>query len=221
MVEILQKIPSLVISLLSSGEFWGGVLIPTLILVWFIRGRYYTDSIKINLPFGLGSANYNTTPTSRIIAWKLYIQLVTRKAALPFDEEFDVISEVYDSLYDLFKITRDLLSGLSPQEFQHEQGIASLVLRVLNDGIRPHLTKWQAEYRAWLEVNAVLEENRNLKPQEIQRKFPGYEELVSDLKRTNTELRKLADDLKEFSSPKKRKRPRRGKIVPEAPASLQ
>lgn len=219
MIAFLHSALDFFVHLLASIEFWIGVFIPTTIVIIIARRSIYADSVNINIPFGIGSANFKTAPMDRIIAWKLYVQLVTRKAALPFDEQLDLISDVYDSLFELFKITRELLLELPPHEFQRQQGIAALMLRVLNGGVRPHLTKWQAEYRAWSETSGKSAKYKNLKPQEIQRKFPRYTELVSDLKHTNTELSKLADELKEFSSPAKRKGMRRKKIVPEAPVT--
>jgi hypothetical protein len=217
MFAFLINALNLMTHFVTSVEFWGGVLIPTVVFIVVLRRLSYTDSVNINIPFGLGSANFNTAPTGRIVAWKLYVQLVTRKAALPFDEQFDLISDVYDSLFELFKITRDLLLELPPHEFSRQEGIATLILRILNSGVRPHLTKWQAEYRDWLEKSRNLDEFKSLSPQEIQCKYPKYNELITDLKHTNTELSKFADELREFSSPIKRKHIRQKKIVPVAP----
>ena len=99
---------------LSSGKFWVGVLIPSVVMLylgWRLR-RFPSYSASVNLPFNLGSQTYDTTPADRIVAWKLYIELTTRKAALPFDENHDLIAEVYDSMYVLFGITRQLLLDL-------------------------------------------------------------------------------------------------------------
>ncbi|EOD9565376.1 TPA: hypothetical protein ACN380_004399 [Vibrio parahaemolyticus] len=48
-----------------------------------------------------------------------------------------------------------------------------------------HLTKWQARYRRWYEREFALPENESKTPQEIQRDYPYYDELVSDLKSVN------------------------------------
>jgi len=202
---------------LSSGKFWAGALVPVVLVIIFRLRRYTSNSVSVGLPFGLGSRTYDTTPADRIVAWKLYVQLSTRKAALPFDEGNDVIGEVYDSLYKLFETTRELLLALPPREFQRENGVASLMLRVMNDGVRPHLTHWQFKYRRWWEEAGVANENRGKSPQEIQRNYPHYDALVDDLKRTNTELSKFADELLAIARRSKRKtRPQ--KIVPIPPS---
>jgi hypothetical protein len=201
----------------SSGKFWVGVLIPTFLVIVFGLRKFTSNSVSVGLPFGLGSRTYDTTPADRIVAWKLYVQLSTRKAALPFDEENDVIGEVYDSLYKLFETTRELLIALPPREFQRENGVASLMLRVMNDGVRPHLTQWQFKYRKWWEEAVVATENRSKSPQEIQRQYPYYIALVADLKKTNTELSKFSDELLAIARRSKPRLARPEKIVPIPP----
>jgi len=221
MISFLSNLFDSIIKLTINLEFVSGVLLSGIIFFIIFRRKFSPDSIKINIPFGLGSANFITTPMERIIAWKLYIQLTTRKAALPFDEDFDLISDVYKSLFDLFRITRELLMELPPSEFKPDDGIATLMLRILNSGIRPHLTKWQVKFRTWYEANRNLEKYKNKSPQEIQRKFPGYKDLIIGLKKTNTELSKFADELKELSFKSKQERKRQTKIKPEAPENTK
>ena len=55
---------------------------------------------------------------------------------------------------------------------------------VLNDGLRPHLTKWQARYRKW-EKQASEKEGT---PQDIQKSYPEYVELIEDLRKTNQKM---------------------------------
>ena len=204
-------------SWLSSAKFWTGILLPVLVMLVlrFFR-RYPSYSVSIGLPFGLGSRTYDTTPVDRIVAWKLYIQLTTSKAALPF-EDHDLIVEVYDSLFELFGITRELLVNLSPSEFQRDEGVGPLMLRVLNDGLRPHLTRWQADFRRWWENSIKSEENRGRSLQEIQQQFPRYVELVADLRNTNTELSKFGDQLLLIARAAKSKPPSVPKVVPLPP----
>ena len=87
---------------------------------------------------------YETDKEDRQLAWYLYVQLVTRKAAVAFDEKHDIIADVYDSWYDVFQMTREALSKHGPPSSRSSREITELILRVINDGLRPHLTKWQA-----------------------------------------------------------------------------
>jgi hypothetical protein len=203
-------------NLLTSADFWLGALVSGLVIAILWLRRYQSKSISVGLPFGLGSMIYDTTPLDRIIAWKLYIQLVTRKAALPFDEEHDLIKEVYASLFELFGVTRDLLIELPLREFQRDEGLASLMLRVLNDGIRPHLTIWQSDFTKWWEIANTNEENHNKTPHQLQSEYPRYQDLVAELKQTNTELSKFADELLKIASGRGRIRVK--KISPQPPS---
>ena len=109
-----------------------------------------------------------------------------------------MITEVYDSWYEAFKIIRKQLEEIPEERIGDAKELIDIVLKVLNDGLRPHLTKWQAKYRAWYKKEK--EKNQNMTPQEIQKMYPEYQELVSDLKKTNEiminfskELRKIID----------------------------
>lgn len=83
------------------------------------------------------------------VAYKLWVELSTRKIGLPFDQENDVITEVYNSWYDFFKIARELLKDIPASRLPYSNDLIKLTERVLNVGLRPHLTKWQAKYRKW------------------------------------------------------------------------
>jgi hypothetical protein len=160
-----------------------------------ILAKIKITSGKVNIPWGIGEFNFEVSEHERIIAWKLYVQLKSRKAALPFDEKYDLIEEVYNSFYELFKISRELLMELPLDDISRSNSLAELEMRVLNEGLRPHLTKWQACYRSWWVKELSKLENANLTPQEIQRKFPHYNDLVKDIKILNKQLNDYSEEL--------------------------
>ncbi|MDR6883003.1 hypothetical protein [Bacillus sp. 3255] len=166
---------------------------------------YNPGKFVINGPFNLGTYEFDRATLSgkeQDIAWKLYVQLTTRKAAMPYDEENDIIAEVYDSWYQLFSSTRDYLIEMPAKDLEgneNAQAIVKLSVDVLNDGLRPHLTKWQGKYRKWYDSALQKEVNKDLSPQEIQRQYPQYEEIISDIREVNAELKKYAFELKRFS----------------------
>ena len=127
------------------------------------------------------------------IAYKIWIELTTRKIGLKFDEKYDIISEVYDSWYEAFKVIRTLLANIPANRISDAKGLIDITTKVLNNGLRPHLTAWQAKYRAW--YNSTLSD-ATATPQEIQRTYPEYQPLVDDLKKTNDIMIKYADELK-------------------------
>ncbi len=128
------------------------------------------------------------------VAHQVWTELQTRKAALPFDENDDVILEVYNSWYALFGIIRNLIKTIPAEHVKGNEDTAklvSLLIDVLNLGLRPHLTRWQARYRAWHEKNA----DPAVAPQDMQKRYPEYAVLVSELKQVNQEMSKFATAL--------------------------
>lgn len=145
---------------------------------------------------GIGKFEISPNLEDLQIAHRLWTELKTRKAALPFDPDHDVIIEVYDSWYALFGKTRDLLADIPAKLIRQEHSTREIVrisLAVLNEGLRPHLTRWQARYRNWYATQK--DELSKRTPQEVQRDFRDYEELVLDLQRVNSGLIEYADQL--------------------------
>lgn len=193
-----------------------GVIIPILLFVIVIllllkNGFPYSLSklknmfdgeVTINIPFGTGSIKIKPNNETKQISYKAWVELVTRKAGIPIDSNHDLISEIYDSWYVLFSTTRELIKEIPASKLSggETQKLITLLVDTLNNGLRPHLTKWQAKYRKWYEKELADNKNRKLSPQEIQKKFPDYVELMNDLKRVNTELIKYREQLEKLSA---------------------
>ena len=159
------------------------------------------DSVELQF----GSAPKTTIKINREtqrIAFAAYAEIATRKVGLPFEEDYDVISEVYDSWYQMFGIIRELIKSIPAHHIANSKDTKNLVaalMYVLNQGLRPHLTCWQAKYRKWYGRELSLEENNQLSPQEIQQRFPEYKKLTNDLKTTNRKLGDFAHKLQEIA----------------------
>lgn len=168
------------------------IIIFLLIIVkWFLlknsKLRWQTLEIEIS---GTPKATFKVERNyeNLYIANRIYIELITRKAAIPLDEENDIIEEVYDSWYKLFNIIREEIKSV-PGKYLHDhdatQSLIGLTRTILNEGLRPHLTKYHAKYRKWLKENIDKPENANKTPQEIQKKYSEYNELVKSMKEVN------------------------------------
>ncbi|WP_413824172.1 hypothetical protein [Methanobrevibacter sp. UBA337] len=132
----------------------------------------------------------NPYPHAYHIFYKLWIELSTRKLGIPLDFKDDVIVEIFDSWYDFFNISRDLLKEIPAKELtldQTQRGI-KLTFRILNEILRPCLTKWQAKYRKWYTNISMVINYEEFTPQTIQQQYPKYDELIKDLKETNESL---------------------------------
>ena len=151
------------------------------------------DSVKFGLDFP--SVTIKVDRREQELAYALWVELGTRKAALPFDDEYDVIVEVYDSWYAFFSIARKLMREIPPDRLKGDDSLSVVTERILNKG----LTRWQAEFRRWYKRALDEPANAEKSPQEIQRGFPGYEDLVADLKKTNDVLMRYRETLREIA----------------------
>ena len=109
------------------------------------------------------------------IAHCAWVELSTRKAGLPFDPDNDVIADIYSSWYELFREMRKLASSCPVGRVVDNRDTqrSSISLLTLNDGLRPHLTKWQARFRRWYDAALLDDANKGFTPQEIQRAYPS------------------------------------------------
>lgn len=147
--------------------------------------KYSVTINEVNLGIGNSSIKLLYSKKDQEIAYKLWVELSTRKIGLPFDRENDVIKEVYDSWYDFFKIARELLKEIPLSRIPYSSDLIQLTEKVLNMGLRPHLTMWQARYRKW--YDEALKEKSGT-PQDIQKLYPEYSMLIEDLLKTNEKM---------------------------------
>jgi len=181
-----------------------------LIILWILYRFFFRPKlpawsvVEANVQLGgIGTIKICPSYEDIQIAHKAWVELVTRKAALPFDESHDVIAEVYDSWHTLFQEMRDLAKTIPAEkvrESKDTQELVRLIIDALNKGLRPHLTQWQARFRHWYEaqMDTVLDKS----PQDVQRDYPHYRELVDDLLKVNKQLVEYAEVIKYISQGK-------------------
>lgn len=154
-------------------------------------GKVHQEIVPIKLKYKMGGSeieySINRNFQNIEIAHRIYIELITRKAAIPIDKN-DVIVEVYNSWYTLFQTTREELKKLSGEmllDNQVSKDLIKLLSDILNIGLRPHLTEHQAKFRKWYNSALTLEENKNKTPQQIQSEYTDYENLFESMKTVN------------------------------------
>lgn len=171
-----------------------GILIAIILLSRFFQVpmRFWKTFEIDETEFGLGDQKIKLRPniTDQQIAYKIWVELSTRKIGIPIDIENDVVSEVYNSWSSFFSVTRELIKDIPVQKFRRKdtEQIVRLSIEVLNQGIRPHLTQWQARFRRWYENQLKIEANAEVNPQDIQKKFPQFAELKRDILLVNQRL---------------------------------
>ncbi len=149
---------------------------------------------------GIGNVKIRPSYEDIQVAHKAWVELVTRKAALPLDEDYDVITEVYNSWYALFQEMRSLTKTIPAEKVRGSrdtQELVRLLVDALNKGLRPHLTQWQAKFRHWYE--AAIKQSAGKSPQEVQRDYPQYRALVDDLIKVNKQLVEYADVIRRIA----------------------
>ena len=96
------------------------VLVGIGIVIAYIAARLfgffgYRRSFEIEeAEIGLGDQKITLRPndTDRQIAYRIWVELSTRKVGIPIDLDDDVIVEIYDSWYAFFGITRELIKDV-------------------------------------------------------------------------------------------------------------
>lgn len=110
-------------------------------------------------------------------AWDLYVELLTRITTQALPDDAGVEQTALDSVYALFKITRETLKthGRSCSEF------TKIAVIVLNQVIRPFTAKWHllSQQNAFEREEKRVEFRHDLR--ELQEKLGNYTKLLADL----------------------------------------
>ena len=197
---------------IEISPFWIAIATATaviLFLVWFIRNRTSLDFVETEIPFpGIGKVRLRPSYEDIQIAHKAWVELATRKAGLPLDEENDTIVELYNSWYEMFREMRNLAKQIPAEKIrknENTQKLVRLLVDVLNQGLRPHLTRWQSRFRRWYDEAIKKDENKDKTPQEIQKEYPDYADLIADLKTVSKGLVEYTDFIKHVAQGKRQR----------------
>lgn len=148
--------PSVVLQLTLDQQTWAFTLTISLWLIacglgvtlllaiyrWWFGGFTFHDFEIDQAEIGVGKSKLRFKPnlTDRQVAYAIWVELSTRKIGLPIDLDHDVITEIYDSWYNYFSVTRDLIKSVPAAQVKRDstQAIIKLSIEVLNEGLRPH-----------------------------------------------------------------------------------
>ncbi|MBX9809472.1 hypothetical protein K2X92_03735 [Candidatus Gracilibacteria bacterium] len=178
-----------------------GLIILIIFLLRFTKNYFSKSDIELNIELGgVGSVTVKKNYINSEIAHKIWTEIVTRKAGILIDKDHDILVEIYDSWYELFRITREVIANIPGKNLidKNTDPLVSLLIKTLNSGLRPHLTKWQAKFRRWYEAQLLNNANNNKTPQEIQIEYPKFNELIDELNLVNVEMINYAKELKKL-----------------------
>lgn len=149
--------------------------------------------VSVNLPFGMGGAEWEADITERKAAWSLYVELVTRIPVQSLEADQGLLREALNSLYSMFAVTRQILREAGPDVGISSESVGGIAIAVLNKGLRPFLSKWHPLLQAW-------EAHRppTTSPKEHEKDWPKESQLREELLSLGEELEKYTTALAEI-----------------------
>jgi hypothetical protein len=177
------------------------VVIVLLILIFRLITTKFRSDIELEINLGnVGKVKMKPNNEVKQIAHQAWVELSTRKAGLRIDKDNDVIKDVYDSWYNLFGEIRELARNVPASKLKDKDTkiLVEILIKTLNDGMRPHLTRWQARYRRWYDKAVEHNDYAELTPQEIQNQYKEYQPLVDDMLEINEQLVQYTIELKKI-----------------------
>src|SRR5205085_5172700 len=143
--------------------------------------------VSVSLPFGIGSAEWDSDPAERRAAWSLYVELITRIAVQPLATHEGILRETLSSLHSLFATTRAILREAGPDVGASRDSVGGIAIAVLNNGLRPFLAKWHPTLLSWEAKRSLTDHTKEHEMKWIEK--PKVRE----------ELSKLIKDLEEYA----------------------
>jgi hypothetical protein len=109
--------------------------------------------------------------------------------------------ELYESWYVLFQNLRTELKNVPGHLLSKRssgQQLISLTMAVLNQGLRPHLTRFHSRFETWFKHAQLELEQAGKSPQDLQKHYPDYRILVAHLQQSSQLIQRFIDDLDQF-----------------------
>ncbi len=150
------------------------------------------NTVTVSLPSG--SLEFKAQREDRRIAWEIFVQIRTRIAAVDFRENEDSLLHINKSLYELFSFIRDKILSLPLKTVTRDKNgnLVEFYLAILNDGIRPFLTKWHISVSHFHEKMKDSGKSAIEIDKEFLEKNPS---ILGDVKSLNQRMKKFASVL--------------------------
>ena len=149
--------------------------------------------VSVNLPFGIGGAEWEADVTERKAAWALYVELVTRITLQSLEADRGLLREALDSLYSMFAITRQILREAGPDVGLSSASVGGIAIAVLNKGLRPFLSKWHPLLQTW-----EAQKPPTTSPKEHEKNWSQEPQMRQELLLLGKELEQYANALAEI-----------------------
>lgn len=94
------------------------------------------------------------TRNNELVAWRLFVEATTRVAVQPLADGHGLIREALSSFYALFTTVRQVLVEAHPStRTSGKPTIEHLAIAMLNNEMRPFLSKWHGRLSEWERAN--------------------------------------------------------------------
>ena len=152
------------------------------IVLQFYRSSAHLTEVKVTIP-QFSELTFVVNNEARQVAWKLFIESVTRVATQPLDDEQGLIREALTSLYGLFATTREILKNSRPSiPVPGSQTVENLAVTMLNWELRPFLSLWHPRLRQFEQEH----------PNDPESTWPDAPACRAELRQTQEHIRRYA-----------------------------
>lgn len=114
--------------------------------------------VTVSVP-QLSELRFVVTRDTKKVAWKLFVETVTRVSTQSLDDDSGLLREAMTSLYGLFQVVRETLKETLPSPAQSgAPTVEQFAITMLNRELRPFLARWHPELRRWEQAHPDADE---------------------------------------------------------------
>lgn len=115
--------------------------------------------VKVTVP-QLSELRFVVTKDTKKVAWKLFVETVTRVSTQRLDNQDGLLREALGSLYSLFEVVRTTLKDSLPSNARGSAPtVEQLAITMLNRELRPFLSRWHPALHRWELANPDADES--------------------------------------------------------------
>ncbi len=119
------------------------------LLIYAYGASIGLEDVTITIP-QLSELHFAVAPDTRLVAWRLFIEVTTRVSTQPLAADEGNLREALTSLYNLFQAVRDSLKETRPvRTTVTGPKVEELGVAMLNLELRPFLSRWHPILAEW------------------------------------------------------------------------
>jgi hypothetical protein len=109
--------------------------------------------VTVSVP-QLSQLNFAVTHESQLVAWKLFVEMLTRVSTQPLTEGSGRVRSALTSLHGLLGFVRETLKESPPsRRTGHQPTVEQLALILVISDLRPFVTRWHQAFNEWQDLN--------------------------------------------------------------------